>query len=446
MSTLQAGEWGQTTFGRSHVGRRRAIAIVAAVLVVALVATTALVASLWRVASGNIEKIPGIRLDQPVSDAPLNVLVVGSDSRDGLTPEQIQRFHLGTFEGARSDTVLLVSIARGRDAASVVSFPRDLAVDDAGERRKLTETFAQGPEHVVDIIRTNFGVPVHHYVEVSILGFVSVVEAVGGVRICLEEPLQDDKSGADFPAGCIDMDAVQALQYVRSRQTARGDFDRIERQQTFMRALLDKMISTRVLVDVPRLFNVVEQVSRQVKTDDGLGPNQMRELAQQLKGLASGAIPMSVVPSYTETIEGTSYVVAYPPGASAMFAALAAGEPLPGRGTQEEREATDVVVWSGGDRAAADLAQRTLFWASFDAHVDGAGPLPPEGPTVVYALPGHEPAAGWVAATLGTTAQPLPTDVTVEDADVVVRIGVPGAAAPAPTDPSAPSIATPTAA
>ncbi|MBW3561829.1 MAG: LCP family protein [Actinobacteria bacterium] len=427
MTDVPEGIWGPTVNGGSS--RLRRIGLVAAVAVGVLVVIAVTVgASLFTVAESNLDRVDLPALAERTSERePMNVLVVGSDSREGLSDAEIERYNLGGFDGQRSDTVILVSVTSDRDHVSVVSFPRDLLVLDGGERRKLTETFAGGPDHVVDVLQQNTGVPIHHYVEVSILGFISVVDAVDNVEICLERPLRDRKAGADFGAGCHAMGPAEALSYVRSRSTARGDFDRMERQQIFMRAMLDRLVATRMLVDLPRLFRVVERTAENVTTDSGLGVGDMRRLARELRGLASGRIPMTTVPGYTAQIESKSYVVPYEPGARSLYGALQDGRPIDPRGSSDQHEDVQVALWQAGLADGADAIERTLFWAGFP--VDPVGDGPPVERTTVY-VTGDQEHAEWVAAILGAElATSLPDGIEPPDADVLVVTGQDAAAA-----------------
>ena len=427
MSTLHEEVWGPTVVGGRGRSRWRRIALAGGiVLTVLAVAAVGVGYALWRTVQNNIERVPVETLAVPERGQPLNILIVGSDSREGLTEEERILYTLGLEEitGQRSDTMLLLSLSRG-GGASIVSFPRDLRVDDDGRARKLTETFADGPANVVEVLQTNTGVPVHHYVELSVLGFVGVVDALGGVDICLDEPLVDPRSGANFTEpGCYHMGPREALAYVRSREGARGDFERVDRQQTFMRAVIGKASSLGVIVDLPKLFDVVGRVARNVTTDMGLGFSEMRALAVELRAVAGGSVPMVVVPSYVQSIDGKSYVLAYPPGANALYGDLLAGRPPAPRGLPEERAATHVAVWSAGRGGGADLVVRTLQWVGFSAGGAGAGPVDGGPVTRVFSLPGQEAVAGWVAATLGVGAEPLPDGVSAQDgAAVVVVVG-----------------------
>jgi LCP family protein required for cell wall assembly len=422
----EPGPWGPTVAGGHRFGRLRRLLLVSAVVAataVAAVGATGL--ALLRTADANITKVPVGTLETKDAGQPLNVLVVGSDSREGLTRQQELELELGSFDGQRSDTVIMVSIAPGREGVSIVSFPRDLLVlDEDGDPHKLTETFFEGPEHVVEVLGDNFGVAVHHYAEISVLGFLNVVDTLGAVEICLDQPLHDRKSGASFDAGCHDMDSRDALAYVRSRRGTRGDFERIERQQIFLKAMLRKMVDSRTLVDVPRLFRVVEDVADNVTTDDALGLSTMRQLAEELRGLVTGEVPMTIVPGYTATIGGKSFVVAYAPGARALFRSLRNGEVLASRGTKEQRADTEVAVWTGDRAAGADIVVDTLAYSGFDARGQGTGPLDAGAVTTVYVVPGHEEQAHWVGALLGAPVQALPAGTAPpEDAQVVVAVG-----------------------
>jgi LCP family protein required for cell wall assembly len=433
--------WGPTVAGGSR--HRLLRHLLATLLIGSLVATAAIAttgALLLQQGDAHLTRVPVAGLDQPQA-APGEVdgqeptaaprasarhfLVVGSDSREGLDDQELRDLRLGDFGGQRSDTMLYVAISEDREQVSLVSLPRDLLVVDGGENRKLTDTFADGPGELVRVIRQSIGLPVNHYAHVSIVGFLEVVRTLGTVRVCLEDPLRDPKSGADFSAGCHDMDEVEALSYVRSRRGARGDFDRIDRQQTFVKAVLDELTAARVLVDPRRLFRLVEDVASNVTTDDQLRMTTALSLADELRSVVGGGVPMTTVPGYPRTIDGVYYIVPYGPGARALFEDLRAGNPLPDRGTVEEREETEVVVFSGG-RDGTEAVRATLELAGFAAFSEGRGPerLDAGATTTVYATRGNEEAAGFVAAVLRAPVRPLPPGVELPgEATVAVAVG-----------------------
>jgi LCP family protein required for cell wall assembly len=421
------GPWGPRVIG-GH-GRRLLRHLVATLVIGGLVATAAVGttgALLLQQGEANLTRVPVPELDAPVARSNArHFLVVGSDSREGLTVEDRANLRLGSFEGQRADTVIYVSVSEDREHVSLVSLPRDLLVIDDGQPRKLADTYAGGPDNLVRVVRENFGLPVNHYAEVSLAGFVAVVRTLGSVEICLEEPLQDPKSGADFDAGCHDMDAKETLSFVRSRRGDRGDFERIDRQQQFIRAVLGELTRARVLADARRLFRLVEDVASNVTTDEDLAMTTVLGLSDELRTVVGDGLPMATMPAFPRRIDGLDFMVAYGPGARALLADLREGRPLPDRGTKEERDDTVVAVYSGG-RDGADRIRGALAFAGFPAGVAGWGPesLDAGATTAIYALPGKEREAELVAATLRAPVRRLPADVTPPaDATVVVATG-----------------------
>ncbi|MCC5947656.1 MAG: LCP family protein [Nitriliruptoraceae bacterium] len=378
-------------------------------------------------AERNLTRVPVPELEQPLvaSDA-RHFLVVGSDARDGLGEDERRELRLGDFDGQRSDVIMYVSISEDRETISLVSLPRDLLVVDQGRNRKLTDTFAGGPDQLVRVVRDNFGLPVNHYASVSLGGFIEVVRTLGTVEICLDDPLVDPLSGADFTAGCHDMDAADALAFVRSRQGPYADFERIGRQQTFLTAVLRELTDARILVNPPRLFQLVEDVATNLTTDDGLQTRTMLGLADEMRQVVGGGVPMGTVPAYPRRIDGIEYMIAYPPGAQRMFDDLREGRPLADPGLREDRDEVVVAIYSGGRGSGTEIVRSTLAFAGFQAGFAGSGPelLDAGAVTAVYEVEGFEQEAGWVAATLGADVQPLPADVEPPaGTQVVVSVG-----------------------
>ena len=407
-------------------GLRRTLKMLGIVGLVGVVALVSTGFELYRQLERGLTRVPLEQLDATAPTDARHFLVVGSDSRGGLDDETRGELALGDFEGQRSDTIIYVSLSRDRSDVSLVSLPRDLLVVDDGRQRKLTDVFAGGADDLIRVIQSNFGLPINHYAKVSLGGFVEAVRTLGGVDICLDEPLKDWRAGADFEAGCHRMSAEEALAYVRSRQGPRADFERIDRQQQFLRATLRELTERRVLANVPRLFQLVEDVATNVVTDQNLGMAQMRGLADEARTLVRDGVPMTTVPGYTRRIDGIDYVIAYRPGAEALFEDLRAGRPIEERGTRDERADTRVAVWSGGRSSATSIVGDTLLYAAFDARPSGVGPGGTDAgrTTTVYRVPGRGQAAAWVAATLGAPIRELPSDVAAPDgADVIVAVG-----------------------
>ncbi|WJD98990.1 LCP family protein [Streptomyces antimycoticus] len=186
---------------------------------------------------------------RPAPGKGTNYLIVGSDSRDGLSQDDKKNLHTGSAEGRRTDSMMVLHT--GAHGATMVSLPRDSWVTlppftypmtgkrPGPSKNKLNAAFSLGgPELLVRTIEYNTGLRIDHYAEIGFAGFVNVVNSVGGVRMCLDKPIKDKKSGADLKAGCQMLDGRQALAFVRQRhQEANGDLGRSQNQQKFLAAL-----------------------------------------------------------------------------------------------------------------------------------------------------------------------------------------------------------------
>jgi LCP family protein required for cell wall assembly len=268
---------------------------------------------------------------------PRNVLILGSDTRAGLSAEEQAAFGTTeTVQGERSDTIILLHVDPRRDKAVVVHFPRDLRVGIPGhgtDRINAAYEFG-GPRLTVRTVHEYTGLPIHNYIEVNLAGFQGLVDAVGGVKICVDRPMHDEKAGLDLPrAGCYTLEGDRALAFVRARNVEGDivpDFSRIARQQQFMRAMMNRLLSVRSLLD----SEVIQQAVENVRTDERLEGADLILLGQKLRELAqedpSGArsLDFRVVPAVPRTIGEVAYVVPDPEEAEELFLRLADGRPL----------------------------------------------------------------------------------------------------------------------
>jgi LCP family protein required for cell wall assembly len=246
----------------------------------------------------------------------LNYLVVGSDNREGLTKEQIRKLRVGGTDvaaGGRSDTMLLVHISKARDAAFIVSLPRDtlvtipahLSVDGKSQipdrPGKLNAAFAfGGAPLLIQTIELMTELKIDHYVEVSFAGFVGVVDALGGIKVCSKVDIDDPKSHLVMKAGYHLLDGVEALKYVRTRDfDGRGDIGRMERQQQFVSAIIRKATSSGTLLNPIKLANFYQATISTVKMDEGVTKNDLLTLGKQLSNLSSGNVRTLTVPLAT---------------------------------------------------------------------------------------------------------------------------------------------------
>lgn len=239
-------------------------------------------------------------------------LVVGSDGRAGMSGADMKRLHVGTAAtaaGRRADTMLLVHVSARRGTVEVVSLPRDSYVTipafrtPAGDpvprrRTKLNAAYAfGGPALTVATVERATGVRIDHYVEVDFVGFVKLVDAVGGVKVCSETPLRDRKAGLRLPAGISRVDGRTGLAYVRARSLdARADLGRIERQQRFLAAMVDRATSRDVLLDPRALVRLLDAALSAVRADPGLTEDALVRLGTRLRRVSGRDIRFRTVP------------------------------------------------------------------------------------------------------------------------------------------------------
>jgi LCP family protein required for cell wall assembly len=285
--TADEDGWGRTVRGRHR--RRGPWRSVVLVLVVLLV--LAVIVPVW--AASRVPRIPVT--DLAGSGSPLHILVVGSDSREELTPEQRRDLTTGSEEGERTDTIFILSV-QGTNAA-MLAFPRDLWVErcDGSSGRINVAQSIGGPGCLVRTVRDLSGIDVHHYVRVTFGGFVDVVDAVGGVELCLEEPINDRDAGIDLPAGCQTLDGPDALGYVRVRKID-DDLQRIQRQQRFLRALADEVAAPSTLLNPVRLLRLSREAGDAVAVDEGAGVIALGRMAIGGTALARGTAASYTVP------------------------------------------------------------------------------------------------------------------------------------------------------
>jgi|GEM_PF-795591 len=270
---------------------------------------------------------------KPITE-PLNILVLGSDRRDVVEGQgELRQFKKDGLEGQRSDTIMLIHIRRGGAGAVGLSFPRDLRVQIPGKKgfHRINAAYAGGPNMVMDTIRELTGLQIHHYVEVNYASFQRIVNAVGGVNLCVTKSYADAQSGLYISKpGCYDFDGNKALAFVRMRKSdPEGDFGRIKRQQLFIRELMQKVKSVGFLADVPRVLRLANAVSDGIVTDKNLSLGLVRSIANKLAGYSQSNVDFRTVPSDNKVIGGTAYVVMREEEAKELFAAIAADAELP---------------------------------------------------------------------------------------------------------------------
>ncbi|WP_237304926.1 LCP family protein [Streptomyces qaidamensis] len=242
-----------------------------------------------------------------------NILLIGSDSREGSGNARYGR-DSGT---ERSDTTILLHLSAGRDSATAVSIPRDLMVNLPGCRRpdgsRSAPRFAMfnqafqlgGSACTIRTVEKLTDIRVDHHVVVDFHGFKEMVDAVDGVEVCLRQPIDDRAAKLRLPAGRVTLNGEQALGYVRARKTLGdgSDTERMERQQRFLGALVNKARSNDVLLNPAKLYPVLDAATSSLTTDPELA--SLRGLYALVRGLRD--IPMEQVQFLTVPRESYAY-------------------------------------------------------------------------------------------------------------------------------------------
>lgn len=242
---------------------------------------------------------------------PQNFLLVGSDTRDFVeSDDQADSFGgQGSTGPPKSDTIILVRVDPREQRAAMISFPRDLFIPIApdGHLQRINTAFSNGPEQLIETIKLNWNVPIHHYLQVDFAGFQGLVDAVGGVELYVPGPIRDPVTGLNITdTGCVLFHGDQALAYVRSRHfqymedgswrtDQTGDLGRIVRQQDFIRRALRKALSSG-LTNPSRLNRLVNVGIDNVAVDDELSARDIVNLGKHFRSLTPDTLAQFQIP------------------------------------------------------------------------------------------------------------------------------------------------------
>jgi LCP family protein required for cell wall assembly len=264
-------------------------------------------------------------------NGPLNIVLAGVDLRTGLTRAQQLELHVGDVPSYNSDTLMLIHISGDRSSVTVVSLPRDSWVLIPGHgMNKINAAFGLGgPRLTVATVERATGLTVNDFIEVNFLGFVKVIDALGGVNICLPQAVDDPYSGLHLSAGLHHVNGVTALKYARDRHSfAASDLARITDQQSLLASLLQEAISSGTLANPLRLSRFLAAVTGVVKVDQNL---DLTGLADQVRGITPREVRFLTVPLANTnylTPGGESAVLWNTAAAGRLFGALQADQPI----------------------------------------------------------------------------------------------------------------------
>jgi LCP family protein required for cell wall assembly len=270
---------------------------------------------------------------------PLNILVMGSDTRDLGTRSY------GTTEGARSDTTLILHLSGDRKSAVVISIPRDSmtkaprnckdpnsTVTDGPVRQWNANFSLGGPACLIRTVEGNTGIFIDHFMVLNFLGFQSMVDALGSVEVCVSSAVDDAKSKLHLPAGRSRVTGAQALAFVRVRHnigTDASDLGRINRQQAFLSAVVQEATSSNLLLRPDKLFRFLDAATKSLTTDPAIANlNALREVAQSVVGLKTSQVKFVTVP--IEDYPPDKNRVQWSPSAKALWKSIVEDAPLPG--------------------------------------------------------------------------------------------------------------------
>ena len=392
-----------------------------------------------------------VDVEEALPEEPTNYLIVGSDSRQNVSPDD-PTFgdDMDAVGGARSDTIMVARIDPEDTRVQIVSFPRDLWLTlSTGREQRINAAYGQGRQVLIDTIEQNFGITINHYVEIDFTGFRRLVDAIGGVPVYLDSTYRDERANLTQPVGpgCVTLNGEQALAFARSRHLQRrdedgdwetdptGDLGRITRQQFFIRKAMERVLAMNPFTNPLTFTNLLDVAVDSVGVDAGMSNDDLRDLASRFRGFDPETIINYALPTSGYRTSGGAAVLRLEDGADAIFnifRGLEPGELVPDQVTVRVRNGT------GADRQGANTAE-ALTAIGFDASVDGDAD--PTALTTVSYPPGAEFAAQLVARHL-TSKAAFVEDASLEgevllvtgsDFTTVVREPWPLEAVPTPT-------------
>ncbi|MDQ6724885.1 MAG: LCP family protein [Actinomycetota bacterium] len=399
----------------------------------------------------------------------MTVMVVGSDSRANLSPQEAASFcekaDCSDQAGPEhSDTLLLLHVGAGGSKATVLSIPRDTNVAIAGTARRdrINTAFSVSPDTLITTIRQNFGIEVNHYVVVDFVGFRRIVAAVGGIDVYFAAPARDAFSGLNVAQpGCNHLDGDQALGYVRSRHyeyfesgswhpDPYSDLSRIQRQQDFIRRVVRKALAVRNPFTLNHLI------------DAGLSQGDLLSLGRRFRSLSPDAVDMFTLPTDPITVGGAAELKVQQPDASLTIQRFLQQQPPPAppasaptplanqvrvrvlNGSGRPGQATDVAkqladagfaVAGTGDASAFHYADTVISYgsgqqdkaSSLQARLRGPSQLRPD-----PSLRGVDAVVITGTTFAGVTAAPAPVPAPNTDAQVSTTVPQPTPGGPPP--------------
>ncbi|MEV6565797.1 LCP family protein [Streptomyces kronopolitis] len=241
-------------------------------------------------------------IDRPATGDGTNYLIVGSDSREGMSAAEKKKLHTGSAEGKRTDSMMILH--DGSNGPTLISLPRDSDVEiptyigsssgkkypGTGRHTKLNAAYAEdGPELLVRTVEYNTKLHIDHYVEIGFAGFAGIVDAIGGVDMDIPKAFKDKNSGADFPAGEQTLNGQQALAFVRTRHAFAGqDLDRTKNQQKFLATLASQTATPGTVLNPFKLYPTLSAGLDTLIVDKDMNLFDLGSMFFAMKGVTGG--------------------------------------------------------------------------------------------------------------------------------------------------------------
>ena len=278
-----------------------------------------------------VDAFAGLENRPKKESSAVNYLIVGSDTREGLSREEIKRLKVGGTDvaaGKRSDTMLLIHISKKRDKAAIISIPRDsyalIPEHNNSQGKVIPAAYSKinsaynwgGAPLLIETLESMSDLRIDYYVELNFVGFVRMVDALGGVEICTKKDIDDPKSHLTLPAGTHVLDGIDSLKFVRTRVfDGLGDLGRMKRQQEFAGAMLRKATSAGVLLNPVKMVDFINSALDSVVTDEGLSQGDLLTLGKQLRNLSASNVRTLTIPLqyYNYNKNGVSAAVLWDP-------------------------------------------------------------------------------------------------------------------------------------
>ena len=267
---------------------------------------------------------------RPADQPGKTFLLVGSDSRAGLSKAEQKRLGTGSTGGQRTDTIMIVYLPPGGKPA-LISVPRDSYVDiPKNGKNKINAAYAfGGPELLVQTVEQNTGLRMDGYMEIGFGGFVNIIDALGGIRMCLPNAIKDHDSHIDLRKGCQTLSGTEALGYVRMRKAdPLGDLGRVQRQREMLAAVADKAASPATVLNPVRYWKFNLATAEAIKLGRDTTLPEALWLAYAMKRISGGGgLTLTVPVSSTGASTPVGSAVFWDPARSkAMFSDIARGD------------------------------------------------------------------------------------------------------------------------